>query len=280
MDKLRVLDLFSGIGGFSLGLERTGGFKTVAFCEIEEFPRKVLAKHWPDVPCFPDVRKLGRKDIEGPIDVICGGYPCQPYSVAGERGGKGDDRALWGEINRLLDESRPTWFVGENVAGHITLGVDDVLSDLENLEYTARTFVIPACAVNARHRRDRVWIIANSDHARQQPGARAGGDDRNQSRDNVGRLCSHVSNTKRQRGRSWDTKRENASDVGQLARRSGGFARRLGERHIEPAVGRVAHGVPRRVDRLKGLGNAVVPQIPEMIGHAILATYDTKEGSK
>jgi len=100
--KLRVLDLFSGIGGFSLGLERTGGFETVAFCEYEGFPRAVLAKHWPNVPCFPDVRKLKGSDIDGPVDVICGGYPCQPFSTAGQRRGKEDDRHLWPEFSRLV----------------------------------------------------------------------------------------------------------------------------------------------------------------------------------
>ena len=165
MRKLRVLDLFSGIGGFSLGLERTGGFETAAFCEYEDFPRKVLAKHWPDVPCFPDVRELKGQDIDGPIDVICGGYPCQPFSQAGKRRGKEDDRHLWPEFSRLVAELRPAWVIGENVAGHISMGLDDVLSDLERQGYTARSFVIPACATGAPHRRDRVWTIASRNDA-------------------------------------------------------------------------------------------------------------------
>ena len=150
MGKLKVLDLFSGIGGFSLGLERTGGFETVAFCEIEEFPRKVLAKHWPEVPCFTDVRTLKGSDI-GPVDLICGGYPCQPFSTAGQRRGQEDDRHLWPEFSRLVAELRPAWVIGENVAGHISMGLDDVLSDLEGQGYACRTFVIPACAVDAPH---------------------------------------------------------------------------------------------------------------------------------
>jgi len=159
---LKVLDLFSGIGGFSLGLERTGGFETVAFCEIEEFPRKVLAKHWPEVPCFEDVRTLKGSDI-GTVDVICGGYPCQPFSTAGKRRGKEDDRHLWPEFMRLVVELRPTWVIGENVAGHISMGLDDVLSDLEAEGYSARAFVIPACAKDAKHRRDRVWTVGYSE---------------------------------------------------------------------------------------------------------------------
>ena len=168
MEKLRVLDLFSGIGGFSLGLERTGGFETVAFCEIDPFCRKVLSKHWPDVPIFEDVRELTSEQT-GPIDLICGGYPCQPFSHAGQRRGAEDDRHLWPEVKRLVASIRPRWCLFENVAGHISMGLDEVLSDLESEGYTAWTVVIPACAVDAPHRRDRVWIVANSksDDARQ-----------------------------------------------------------------------------------------------------------------
>ena len=157
--KLRVLDLFSGIGGFSLGLERAGGFETVAFCEIEEFPQRVLRKNFPGIPIFEDVRKLKGSDI-GTVDVICGGYPCQPFSTAGKRRGAEDDRHLWPEFSRLVAELRPAWVIGENVAGHISMGLDDVLSDLEGQGYACRTFVIPACAVGAPHRRDRCWTIA------------------------------------------------------------------------------------------------------------------------
>jgi len=168
MSKLRVLSLFAGIGGFDRGLEMTGGFETIAFCEREEFPRRVLAKHWPEIQCFPDVRTLKGSDIGGPVDVICGGYPCQPFSTAGKRQGKEDDRHLWPEFSRLVDELRPTWVIGENVAGHISMGLDDVLADLEAKGYACRTFVIPACAVGASHRRDRVWTVAYSNSKRGQ----------------------------------------------------------------------------------------------------------------
>ena len=288
MEKLRLLDLFSGIGGFSLGLERTGGFETVAFCEIEPFPRKVLAKHWPNVPCFKDVRKLTRQDIDGPIDVICGGYPCQPFSTAGQRLGKEDDRHLWPEVNRLLDEFRPTWFIGENVAGHISMGLDDVLSDLEDKGYAARTFVIPACAVDAKHRRDRVWIVANivshTDKGQQPRFTGIQTDRRGECLDGapdeslpeeqrtMGQSTDTVANSQRIRcgqveppefGR---TPSEGAASPFEHSSFAAGWARW----EPEPAVCRVAHGVPNRVDRLKALGNAVVPQIPEMLGYAIL----------
>jgi DNA (cytosine-5)-methyltransferase 1 len=211
--------------------------ETVAFCEIEEFPRKVLRKHWPDVPIFEDVRKLKGSDV-GAVDVICGGYPCQPFSLAGERRGKEDDRHLWPEFSRLVGELRPAWVIGENVAGHISMGLDDVLSDLEGQGYAARTFVIPACAVDAPHRRDRVWIVANANSQRPQGGARAG---------NAG--------GKRSRGIKQPERR---SDLQWTAWPP------------EPGVGRVADGISGRVDRLSALGNAVVPQVVEAIGRMIM----------
>lgn len=235
MRKFKVLDLFSGIGGISLGLERTGGFETVAFCEIDPFCRKVLAKHWPDVPCFEDVTKLRGEDV-GDVDAICGGYPCQPFSHAGKRRGKEDDRHLWPEMRRLVEELGPSFVLGENVAGHITMGLDDVLSDLESLGYACRAFVIPACAVDARHRRDRLWIlaVANSDGLQKQG------------------LCAHAGDQKAHG--DWETN----------------YSFHASRWPAESNVGRVAYGVPRRVDRLRSLGNAVVPQIPELIGRAIL----------
>jgi DNA (cytosine-5)-methyltransferase 1 len=311
MRKLRVLDLFSGIGGFSLGLERTGGFETVAFCEIEEFPRKVLAKHWPDVPCFHDVRKLTRADIDGAVDVICGGYPCQPFSTAGRRLGQKDDRHLWPEFARLVEEFRPTWVVGENVAGHISMGLDDVLSDLERLGYAARSFNIPACAVDAQHKRARIWTVAHS--ARERRGE-AGQHRSEQSAEWItcgGALMAYTGpegfrlgnlhpgipgQEEREEGRETavmggearrreilaDTERGGRPGPGQPVIAGNHAPGREGQAiepfdgrffakwSAEPAVGRVANGVPGRVDRLKALGNAVVPQIPELIGHAIL----------
>lgn len=168
---MKALDLFSGIGGISLAAE-WAGIETVAFCEIEPFCQKVLKKHWPDVPIFDDVRKLNRQTLEergvdvGAIELISAGYPCQPFSVAGKREGERDDRHLWPEVYRLLKEINPTWFIGENVAGHVTLGLDQVLSDLEDINYSWETFIIPACGVNAPHRRYRVFIVANSNGLR------------------------------------------------------------------------------------------------------------------
>jgi DNA-cytosine methyltransferase len=158
--KLKILDLFSGIGGFSLGLESTGHFETAAFCEIEPYCQKVLKKHWPDVPIFDDIRQLKGTDI-GTIDIITGGYPCQPFSVAGKQKAEQDPRHLWPEYFRLIQELRPTWVIGENVSGHIKLGLDSVLEDLESEGYSTRTFSISASSIGANHKRERIWIIGH-----------------------------------------------------------------------------------------------------------------------
>jgi len=156
---VRHLDLFSGIGGFALAAQWTGGIETVAFCEINKYARQVLAKNFPNVPMHDDVKTLNPKDY-GRIDLITGGYPCQPFSSAGQRKGAEDDRHLWPAMRRIIEEARPRWVLSENVVGHITLGLDQVLSELESIGYAATATVIPACAVDARHRRDRVWIMA------------------------------------------------------------------------------------------------------------------------
>ncbi len=231
---MRVLDLFSGIGGFSLGLERAG-MTTVAFCEIEPFCRAVLRKHWPDVPQFEDVRKLRGEDV-GPVELVAGGYPCQPFSTAGERRGAEDDRHLWPEMCRLVEELRPTWVLGENVAGHVSMGLDQVLSDLEALGYSTQAFIIPACAIGTLHRRDRVWVVANASSKRLE---KQGG---------VGFASSAAEEGNRETNHALD----------------GGWW------SVEPGMGRVAPRVPNRVDRLKALGNAVVPQVVEIIGRAIM----------
>ena len=166
--KLRLLDLFSGIGGFTLGLDSTGYFETVAFCEIEAFPCKILNKHWPNVPIYNDVRELSYEKLEADgivsdgrrIDVICGGYPCQPFSVAGHQKGEADKRHLWPEYFRLVRELRPHYAIGENVGGHLRLGLDSVLEDLDSEDYTVRCFSVEAASLGAPHRRERIFWIA------------------------------------------------------------------------------------------------------------------------
>ena len=190
--KLRHLDLFSGIGGFSLGLEATGGFETVAFCDIEEYPRKVLEKHWPHVKQYTDIKELTYDKLKSDglvsntekIDIITGGYPCQPFSVAGRKKGEKDPRHLWPEYFRLVQELQPTWVIGENVSGHIKLGLDTVLENLESEGYSTRTFSISASSVGANHQRERVWIVAHSKHnSDQQQVSRSDGEEKKISRE-------------------------------------------------------------------------------------------------
>ena len=171
---LKMLDLFSGIGGFSYAGEKlVGGYETVAFCEYDKHAQKVLRKHWPDTEIIDDVRELANdaERFRGSVDIICGGYPCQPFSLAGVRRGDKDDRHLWPEMLRIIQAVRPTWVIGENVAGHISMGLDTVLSDLEAEGYQARCFVIPAVAADARHRRDRCWVIAHAGREGQPDGS-------------------------------------------------------------------------------------------------------------
>lgn len=228
---MKHLDLFSGIGGFALGLNRAG-FETIGFCEIDKYCQKVLKKHWPDVPIYEDIKELPGEGIQA--DIITGGYPCQPFSVAGQRGGEKDDRHLWPEMYRIIKTIRPRWVIAENVFGHISMGLDTVLSDLEAADYTCWPFVIPACAVRGYHRRDRLWLIANA----------------NSVRLSSGQEIARVSRPKKQlqgflQTDTWAEISEHFAD-------------------------RDTHGIPQRMDRLRGLGNAVVPQIPEIIGRMIM----------
>ena len=155
---MKHLDLFSGIGGFALAA-RWAGIETVQFVEIEPFAQKVLNKNFPNIPIHDDIKTFKADEFSG-IGIITGGYPCQPFSQAGQRRGEKDDRHLWPEMFRVIREARPDWVLAENVAGHVSMGLDDVLDDLESEDYTTQSIVIPACAKDARHRRDRVWIVA------------------------------------------------------------------------------------------------------------------------
>jgi DNA (cytosine-5)-methyltransferase 1 len=275
---VNVLDLFSGIGGFSLGLERAG-MRTIAFCEIERYCRAVLAKRWPDVPCHPDVRELTADRLGERVDLICGGFPCQDISLAGDGAGLAGKRSgLWSEYHRLINELRPRWAIIENVSALRSRGLDIVLGQLAASGYDAEWYCIPARAVGAPHQRDRIWIVAYPNVARRnerrepnsgppQPRLEAS------LRHHLSRLRPDLANAQRL-GRDQmvepvtpGAEREGTSDPPEYTSLTGGWS----WWEVEPNVGRVADGVPSRVDRIKSLGNAVVPQIPEIFGLAILA---------
>lgn len=285
MTKLRVLDLFSGIGGFSLGLERAkhegeiNGFETVAFCEIEEFPRKVLAKHWPEVPCYRDVRELTAERLAADgiaVDVICGGFPCQDISTAGKGAGLAGERSgLWSEIARLVGELAPRFVIVENVSALLSRGLGDVLGDLASLRYDAEWHCIPASSIGAPHRRDRIWIIAYPESHRWGKGnentcGRAEGIGP-RSKHGFGNGCQALADTVRNDEQGFQPGGTDPQRwQGPIIRSVGPCGNGTGWWRVEPSVGRVANGVPDRSHRLKALGNAVVPQIPELIGNAIL----------
>jgi DNA (cytosine-5)-methyltransferase 1 len=241
---MKVLDLFSGIGGFALGLE-AAGFETVAFCEIDSYAQKVLKKNWPGVPIYDDVRRITADRLVSDgigVDVITGGFPCQDISVAGHRAGITAERSgLWSECARLLGEIRPRYAIFENVTNLLNGGGGDwfkrVLWDISSVGYDAEWHCIPASAIGAHHHRDRIWIVAYPQGIRLQ-----------------------VSN--QQHGLSPEEGRQGAILSGCD----------FGKQYFadEPNVGRVAHGIPSRAHRLRCLGNAVVPQIPELIGRQIM----------
>jgi DNA (cytosine-5)-methyltransferase 1 len=248
MIKLRVLSLFAGIGGFDLGLERTGGFETVAFCEIDPFCQRVLAKHWPKVPCYDDVRTLTGERLAADgvaVDIICGGFPCQDVSIAGAREGLDGERSgLWYDYRRLIGELRPRYVLVENVAELLGNGMGRVLGSLAEIGYDAEWYCIPASYLGAWHKRDRVWVVA---YPHEVSGCE-------------GRSPQPIL---RQSDLSFQSPR--------VAERWPGRSNLP-----SPRLCGARDGVPDRVGRIASCGNAVVPQIPELIGRAILAARETE----
>ena len=268
MEKLRVLDLFSGIGGFSLGLERAG-MRTVAFCEIDPFCRRVLAKLWPGIPIHKDVRQLAGTAI-GTVDVICGGFPCQDISAAGARVGiDGERSGLWSEYARLIGDLRPNYVIVENVDDLAIRGLGRVLGDLAALRYDAEWHCIPAAAVGADHWRDRLWIIAYPDGSRSEPlhlgrwQQRAKKMGENVADGNSTRLPWRL-----QAGTLGADARAISPWLGLALSSPPPFPGLDGAG--SPVLGRGEDGIPDRAQRMHALGNAVVPQIPEIIGRAII----------
>jgi DNA (cytosine-5)-methyltransferase 1 len=276
---MRHLDLFSGIGGFALAASWVWGdeHEIVSFCDNDKAAQVVLQKHWPEVPIHDDIKTLDATKWRGTVDLVTGGFPCHPFSCAGKRRGAADDRYLWPEMLRVIAECQPHWVLGENVPGIIHMELDKVLADLDGGGYETGTVIIPACAVDASHIRSRIWIVAKS--RRSSNGAdeqelRAecqassvtceGRQDVADAGGSIGRRCS--------RPRWWIRECEEVEANG--GRRNGeGYGVWL----PEPALGRVANGVPYRVDRLRLLGNAIVPQVAEQIFRAMKAVDESKE---
>ena len=328
--KLKVLDLFAGIGGFALGLDSTDFFETVKFVEKDKYCQKVLQKNFPNIPIEEDIKNV--KGKEGDADVIVGGFPCQPMSVAGKRKGTDDDRYLWPEMFRLIREIKPQFVIGENVKNIVNIqdGVvfETVCTDLESEGYEVQSFNIPAAGVGAPHRRERIWIVAYAEryNETQQIQKSDGTQDQVQNKrgqkDSTSRISSransirqtnnryekNVANAYSERpqghgkkyelrknsqkiktsGSSSSARNTNVADTESSDRHDNEAVTRDGESqtqevfgdrsslsgesswwHTEPNVGRVAHGIPGRVHRLKGLGNAIVPQIAREFGLAI-----------
>ena len=341
---MKLLDLFSGIGGFSYGLERIG-FKTVAFCEMDKYCKLVLQKHWKGVKIYNDVKEITKERLEADgvelPEILTGGFPCQPFSIAGKQKGTNDDRHLWPEMFRIIKELKPKWIIGENVRGIVNIQdgmvFETVCTDLESEGYEVQAFNIPAAGVGAPHRRERIWIVANSRRTLRQ-GTELGKTNEDEtkkedadqhqrssspSKSDVANANSDRSTERRERqtiekesygGRSIErgskingrqrcvreTRQSERDDVANTISRDveTGRERQRGVRkesqgqgtssdvtssgetvansgegswwHVEPDVGRVAHGVPGRVYRLKGLGNSIVPKIAEEIGKAIM----------
>lgn len=308
------LGLFEGIGGFSLAAEWKG-WTTVAYSEKDKKCLKVLKKRFPNAIAHEDIFELNAKQYEGQIDILTGGFPCQPFSLAGKRKGTNDDRYLWPEMLRIIRECKPTYVVGENVFGLVNMEngktLESIYIDLEGEGYTVESFIIPACAVQAWHRRDRIWIIAYSDNgnerrtsrrlqekdgqrqlSKQQQVVQSGSTSETRIHSNPKRSNVQGQRLKRQEEREHrglgikqdDTNTNGIGSQEQGQPRGSMYQEQNSEEKInrafddsiwatEPNVGRVANGVPNRVDRLKQLGNAIVPiEAYEIYG--IIEEYD------
>jgi len=307
---MSVGSLFSGIGGIDYGFEQTGYFKTKWFSETNKYACAVLRKHWPNIPNLGDITKINLENTPK-VDVIVGGFPCQDVSVAGKRAGlkEGTRSGLWNFYATTIRQLRPKYAVIENVPGLFTRGFEKVLSDLAKIGYDAEWYCIPASAVGAPHRRDRIWIMAYPNHS----GSGASGYEideiepktntgwQEQSFFRIGRQREDVAYPQSEFSKRCESERNprgkperstgNGSDDKNVADTSG---RRFGTQKgeictgghssinknwwsVEPNVGRVAHGIPSRVDRIRCLGNAVVPQAAQIIAEAIKAYEESYE---
>lgn len=271
-EKPTHLDLFSGIGGFALAAG-WAGFETVGFCDNEPYAQAVLKKHWPNVPIHGDIKALDGKAYRG-VTLLTGGFPCQPFSCAGKQRGKDDDRYLWPQMLRVIQEARPAWIVGENVVGIIGLALEQVCSDLEACGYEVEPIIIPACGVDAPHRRNRVWIVAHSKCQRLE-----GLDSTKLSKcDSEWKTTNTRTNSSYMADTLCHGRKGLRQQVGDSCKNVEGrqdteiygipsFVRDPANEQSDSQsfVGRVGDGIPHRTHRLKGLGNAIVPQVAYQI---------------
>ena len=277
--KLTVGSCFSGVGGLELGLEWTGGFETKWQIENDPYASAVLAKHWPDVKRYSDITAVDGGILE-PVDLICGGFPCQDVSLAGKRAGLDGKRStLWGEMYRLVCEVKPRWVLAENVPG--LFSSDDgrffgnILRDLAAIGFDAEWGLLSAAGVGAPHLRRRVFVVANSQgqHGRGRNVREGEASERSEGNDQSDGLRKDVADPNEQQRdgrRDWSCGWEREpQEALRDARLRGGEEAWMSI--PEPLLGRVAHGVPSRVDRLRCLGNAVVPQVAQKVGEMILA---------
>jgi DNA (cytosine-5)-methyltransferase 1 len=273
--KLKLLDLFSGIGGFSLGLESTGFFETIGFVEKDKFCQKVLKKHWKNINIEEDIRNV--KGEKYAADIITGGFPCQPFSVAGKRKSTADDRYLWDEMLRLIREVKPRWVIGENVEGIVNINegmvLRQVLNDLENEGFQSQCIIIPASGIGAWHQRKRIWIVSYSNN--------------NGSYRSQGNATKQSSNEQKDRLSFRDDKDVSNSNTGfsvreneeiQTGRNAFNSIYKSGKRQwweIESELRGIPDGLSTKLyedrsNRIRALGNSIVPQIARQIGLSIM----------
>ena len=265
------LDLCAGIGGFSLGLE-WAGMTCAGQVEIDPFCTKVLERHWPHVPRWKDIKNEREYDEYPAVDLVCGGYPCQPFSHAGKRRGAEDDRHLWPYVFKVVQRLRPAWCLFENVAGHVTLGLDEVLADLEDEGYACQALVVPACSVGAWHQRERLWIVAYTDC----PWELQSEGRKQEQRERSDYLPATHANPDQERREKHDS----PAVLCELGQHRGIFDQAGILWPTEPKMVRGLHGISGGMDAIGVLGNAVVPELVCEIGLAIRAAMikpDKKE---
>ena len=272
--ELSVLDLFSGIGGFSLGLESTGKFKTIGFCEKDKFCQKVLQKHWPDTPIYEDIKKLDGTKIKA--DVITGGFPCQSISIAGKQKGKNDDRFLFPEMLRVIKETQARWVIGENVQNLLNISNGEILqgihNDLESIGYEVQTFSISASSQGAWHKRQRIWIIANTNTRlsfRENKEIQTRGITSNNGSTSIAN-SNNIRTQVQTKGKHTSFKM-----FGSQSKKS--WWKTFSEFYRIPNG--LQYGLDKdRTNRIKALGNAIVPQIATEIGKAIIKAEEEVNG--